>query len=1110
MKKNSSKCLLLIGLFLSTLTMAQTDEQIDRIKQKTNVTNLNQLATAARAKAAQEKEAAWTLAGQNGWQTQYVDAEGNFLELRKVSPEGKPLYFKTMSNKASAKSSSYFSNVAAALSTRANWLHNGGGLGLNIEGQNMTAFVWDGGIARETHQEYDGAGGENRVTIGDDGNLNFHAAHVMGTVVASGFVPDAKGMAPQAKAMAFDWFSDEAEMAESAANRGMLLSNHSYGFNANNIPDAWFGGYYADARNWDQIMYDAPYYVAVMAAGNDGNNNSANAVPLDGNSLYDKLNGIQTSKNSIVVANAQDASIDSDGNLLSVVINSGSSEGPTDDYRIKPDITGNGTALFSSYETADDAYNTISGTSMASPNVSGSLLLLQQFHNERNGNFLLAATLKGLALHTADDVDGSAGLEGPDAVYGWGLMNTKRAAETIIDEGLNSYIQELTINDGETLTFTVRSDDVNDLLASISWTDVPGELQSSANDNTPHLVNDLDVRVSNADDTFMPWRMDGVDSNSKGDNLVDPFERVDVAGASGLYTVTVTHKGSLVGGSQNFSLIITGIVQDFQFLATESNKIGCSGDDIVFDFDYTQTVSGTTNFTIDGLPSGATSNFSSSSLSADGTLTLTISDLETVPRGTYEVTVTGDNGNETESRTISFEVYESNFDNHPIALASPANGESGVATSLILEWDDNANAESYYVEVSESPSFNTILTSGTETDLDFNVSGLENNKVYYWRARPTNRCTDGDFSETYSFQTNFSEDCSMTYTATDFSNAGIALSGGAQATVPVEIPDNIIINRLIVDVDITHQASSHLTLFVQQPSSLGGASTILVDGACDDTDDVDAIFDDEGGALTCNTESPAISGTIAPLESLRSWSGLDANGTWTFGVTDNVPTRGGVVDAVSITVCTPISNSSVPGFTNNGVAVVANDTYVFQTADIEATTPSETPSQQVFTLVKSPEYGDLLKNNTPLAVGDTFTQEDINSGNISFSNIQTAVFTDSFKVDITNGAGGWLPNQVINLTANTVSADSFELSNLVVYPNPTEGMIFVKFPTLDVSNVKIDLFDLRGRRIYSEDFSVNQNLFEESISVGGISNGVYLLKVSNGNYSTTKRIIVQK
>ena len=1106
MKKNSSKCLFLMGLLLSSLTFAQTPKQIERIKQETNVSKLNQIADVARAQAVQEKETAWALAAQNGWQTQYIDAEGNYLELKSVSPQGEPIYFKTESNKVNSEVPLIFSNVAVALSTRANWLHNGGGLGLNIEGQNMIAHVWDGGIARATHQEYDGVGGENRVSIGDGGGLNFHAAHVMGTVVASGFVPDAKGMAPQAQGRAFDWNSDEAEMAVAATN-GMLISNHSYTF----VPLSNVAGAYLDiTRRVDEITYNAPYYLPVFSAGNNGNNNFENTNPLEGNPLFDKLTGRKTSKNSMVVANAQDAVIDADGNLVSVVINGSSSEGPTDDFRIKPDITGNGTALFSTYETADDAYNTISGTSMSSPNVTGSLLLLQQHMSERNGNFMKSATLKGLALHTADDVNGSAGLEGPDAVYGWGLMNTKRAAETIRDEGLYSYMQELTINDGETLTFTVRSDDVNDLLASISWTDRPGEVQSDVNDNTPHLVNDLDITVSNATETFMPWRMDGVNSNSKGDNLVDPFERVDVASASGEYTITVSHKGSLVGGSQDFSLIVTGIVSDFSFTSSDFNKVGCSDEDIVFDFDYVQTVTGTTNFSVENLPAGATASFSPSQISADGTLSVTISNLSNVPRGNYELVVTGDNGNETESRTIYLEIYQASFEATPIVLSSPSNGQNGVPTTMTFQWEDNANAESYYMEISDSPSFDNIVASGTDTDLDLVIEGLENNKVYYWRAQPINRCGTGDFSETYSFQTVIAEDCSATYTATDFSNAGIALSAGAQASVPVEVPDNLTISRLIVDVDITHQAVSHLTLFVQQPSGLGGARTTLLDQACDDADDFDVVFDDEGGTLVCSPDSPAVAGTIAPVESLRGSAGLNANGTWLFGVTDNVPTRGGIIDAASITVCSPVSNTNVPGFTNNSVAVVANDTYVFQTSDIEATTASETADQQVYTIVTTPEFGDILKSGTPLAVGGTFTQEDIDLGNISFSNIQTAVFTDSFKVDIVNGAGGWLPNQEINLTANTVSAESFELSNLMVYPNPTEGMIFVKFPTLEASNVKIDLFDLRGRRIFSEDFSVDQNLFKESISVGGISNGVYLIKVSNGNYSTTKRIIVQK
>jgi hypothetical protein len=70
------------------------------------------------------------------------------------------------------------------------------------------------------------------------------------------------------------------------------------------------------------------------------------------------------------------------------------------------------------------------------------------------------------------------------------------------------------------------------------------------------LVNDLDLRVANGS-LYTPWRLTGVNSNSTGDNLVDPFERVDINGASGQYTITISHKGN-IGSGQNFSLIITG------------------------------------------------------------------------------------------------------------------------------------------------------------------------------------------------------------------------------------------------------------------------------------------------------------------------------------------------------------------------------------------------------------------------------------------------------------------------------------------------------------------------------------------------------------------------
>ncbi|MEZ5198640.1 MAG: S8 family serine peptidase [Bacteroidales bacterium] len=190
--------------------------------------------------------------------------------------------------------------------------------------------------------------------------MHYHSAHVTGTVICLGYSTNAKGMAPKADAVGYEWNNDASE-ATTAAGNGMLLSNHSYGWGASGIPDWYFGAYNYRSREWDVIMYNAPNYLMVCSAGNDGNDNSSNGDPLDGNSSYDKLSGFKTSKNNMVVANGDDANIDANGNLISVVISSSSSEGPTDDYRIKPDITGNGTLVYSSYEGSDSEYGTFPG-----------------------------------------------------------------------------------------------------------------------------------------------------------------------------------------------------------------------------------------------------------------------------------------------------------------------------------------------------------------------------------------------------------------------------------------------------------------------------------------------------------------------------------------------------------------------------------------------------------------------------------------------------------------------------------------------------------------------------------------------------------------------------
>ncbi len=545
MKKNYLRGLSLGLALCATQMYAQTPNQISQITKENNQERLAQLEQQFLQMSTQQRQFAKQQANQKGIPTQITLDNGGIAELQRVLPDGTPVYYSTF-------------NADAAISTRTTHINAGGSLGLNLMGQNMTAYVWDGGHARASHQEYDGAGGTNRYTVQDEASegiqLNFHAAHVTGTVMASGVQPEAQGMAPHAQINGYRWNDDVAEATAAAAN-GMLISNHSYGLLGTSIPDQWFGSYSSESQSWDEIMYNAPFYLMVAAAGNEGNINTYNGAPLGGNAAYDKLTGKAITKNNLVVANAQDASIAADGSLISVNINSGSSEGPTDDFRIKPDIAGNGTEVYSTYQNSDTAYNSISGTSMASPNVMGSLLLIQQHYNDVNGAFAKAATLKGLALHTADD----AGAIGPDAIFGWGLLNAKRMAETVTANGTTSTIDERTLTDGGSYQTQVTVPAGKILQASISWTDAPGTPVTGTNDPTPVLINDLDIRVTKDADTFMPWRLTGVDSNAKEDNVVDPYERVDVEDADGTYTITVSHKGSLFSGSQNYSLIITVI-----------------------------------------------------------------------------------------------------------------------------------------------------------------------------------------------------------------------------------------------------------------------------------------------------------------------------------------------------------------------------------------------------------------------------------------------------------------------------------------------------------------------------------------------------------------------
>jgi subtilisin-like proprotein convertase family protein len=541
---------------------------------------------------------------------------------------------------------------------------------------------------------------------------------------------------------------------------------------------------------------------------------------------------------------------------------------------------------------------------MASPNVAGTLILLQQHHRNLTTNFMRAATLKGLACHTADD----AGLVGPDPVFGWGLLNAKRAVETLNSNGLTSWISEENLSNSQTFTMTVNSNGTSPLMASISWTDLPGVINSGANganDATPVLVNDLDIRVTRNGNSFFPWRLTADPTSPamrNADNNVDNLELVKIdTPVAGEYVITVTHKRGLVTGNQKFSLIITGINSAFSLNSNSADLTVCASQNATYTFNYSQNGSGSTGFSAVGLPNGATASFSPSSLNTNGTVTMTISGLSNVAPGEYFIGIRGSNGTETETRFKSLRVYSSSF--QPIVIATPIDGQSGVSTTVNLNWAAQANATYYHVQVSRFSNFSSLVTEEFVTTNSYTISGLDQSTRYFWRVAPMNNCGSIDINtaQLYDFTTG-ELFCDVNFPASDYANSSIATVANSQAFVPVTVSGGYTIGDLNIDVAINHTWVQDLTITLEGPASIGSPIITLQQEACGGEDNINCTYDDAGMSPACSGD-PAISGLIAPLNSLSSLNNANADGVWILRVIDPYNEDGGAITNFNLNIC---------------------------------------------------------------------------------------------------------------------------------------------------------------------------------------------------------------
>ncbi|MFL5826852.1 MAG: S8 family serine peptidase [Thermoleophilaceae bacterium] len=302
-----------------------------------------------------------------------------------------------------------------------------------------------------------------------------------------------------------------ADLTNHAFANGARISNNSWGSDLN-------GGYDVDAQQYDALVRD-PGMTEVFAAGNAGPGSASVSSPGTAKNVITvgASESIRTGDLPRDVCDVADSGADNARDIIDF-----SGRGPTADGRIKPDLVAPGTHVTGAspqharydgtgtcipdFPADNQFYSLVSGTSQATPEVTGAAALVRQWYHDTSsagsGSFPSPAMTKAILINSASDVaggqdgDGGTELNVPTNDQGWGRAN--------LDASLSS-TNRIFDDQGHTFTATgdqqqetiQRQDATKQMKITLVWTDaVPGSVAGNP------WVNDLDLVVDAGGKTY--------------------------------------------------------------------------------------------------------------------------------------------------------------------------------------------------------------------------------------------------------------------------------------------------------------------------------------------------------------------------------------------------------------------------------------------------------------------------------------------------------------------------------------------------------------------------------------------------------------------------------
>ena len=256
----------------------------------------------------------------------------------------------------------------------------------------------DGNTAREKNQKYEDSqsqGGHGTATLSSLGG--FKEGKLIGPAFNADFILAKTEYVSSETPMEEDFWLEAAEWAE-AYGADVITSSLVYkAFDKPYVDNSYNYSDYDGKTSIITIAGDLAAYYGIVVCNATGNYYQTDPPSLGSASDGDSVIGV--------------GAVDIQGTITSF-----SSNGPTSDGRIKPDVVAPGAAVYVARMGEGNNYDYSNGTSFSTPITAGVCALILSAHPE-----LTAMQVRDALRNTANNNTS------PNNVYGWGLINAYKA-----------------------------------------------------------------------------------------------------------------------------------------------------------------------------------------------------------------------------------------------------------------------------------------------------------------------------------------------------------------------------------------------------------------------------------------------------------------------------------------------------------------------------------------------------------------------------------------------------------------------------------------------------------------------------------------------------------